>query len=101
MTDKSAPAARVKTDLRDILGPLGPKTDIGRSRRALLPGGVKFFSWLFFLVSAGGPPPLLARHRTHTPNQFTPLCVPFVWVVYLQAPPPPPPLRRGGAPPAP
>src|SRR2546426_3118477 len=78
ISDKSAPAARVKTDLRDILGPLGPKTDIGRSRRALLPGWMKFFSWLFLLVSAGGPPPLVANNLTHPPVKFHPLRPPFL-----------------------
>src|SRR2546426_7611787 len=85
MTDKSAPAARVKTDLRDILGPLGPKTDIGRSRRALLPGWMKFFSWLFLLVSAGVPLAVLTSIVTNAPISFTLFGLRYVGMFNAQA----------------
>jgi len=61
----------VKADLRDILAQLGPKTDIGRSRRALLPGWIKFFSWLFLLVSAGVPVAVLTSIVSNAPISFT------------------------------
>lgn len=48
-------SARTKADIRGILAQLGPKTDLGRARRALLPGWIKFFSWLFLLVAGGVP----------------------------------------------
>src|SRR3989454_3785060 len=85
ISDKSAPAARVKTDLRDILGPLGPKTDIGRSRRALLPGWMKFFSWLFLLVSAGVPVAVLTSIVTNAPISFTLFGLRYVGMFNAQA----------------
>jgi hypothetical protein len=64
------PTGRVKADVRGVLAQLGPKSDIGKARRAALPGWIKFFSWFFLLLSAGVPTTLLVSLVTHSPVRF-------------------------------
>ncbi len=84
-TENSGSASQVKADLKGVFAQLGPQTELGRARRALLPGWIKFFSWLFLLVSAGVPIAVLTGIVSNTPISFTLFGFRYVGTFNVQA----------------